>query len=61
MGVVIAHQLPCLVWLACCRHGLHPCSPLLRGEVMMSLYGRNGCPVVGCLLPGESPSLFLDN
>jgi hypothetical protein len=61
MGVVIAHQLPCLVWLACYRRGLCPYAPLLWGEVMMSLYVRNGCPVAGCLLLGESPSLFLDN
>jgi len=61
MGVVIAHQLPCPVWLACCRRGLRPCAPLLWGEVAISLYGRNGCPIAGYLLPGESPNLVLDN
>jgi hypothetical protein len=37
-GVVAAYQLPCPVWLACCRRGLRPGTPFLRGEVVMSLY-----------------------
>ena len=44
MGVVVAHQLPYPVWLACYHRGLRPCALLLGREVVMSLYGEAAIP-----------------
>jgi hypothetical protein len=41
--------------LVCWRRGLRPVIPLLRGEVVMSLYGESGCPITGWLLSGPRP------